>query len=224
MPQSRVFECLLEHMLGRCRMAELAHSASSSDDPYVPLFPSDVEGVELQVGPTDEEPVLKRCGTCKNYKPLDDFWQNASRRDGRQHSCKACVNHGRRKERKERSDDAEEDENAPHDEEPPQKRSRGDDLYVFKNSRLPEYKIGRSSDIAARCQALQRSQNFYIQRVATFEGKGHLEDTVREMLAYCLLPREVAAGTEWHTCSLQTALAAIGQAIDRENAQQSRHP
>ena len=40
------------------------------------------------------------------------------------------------------------------------------------------------------------------------------------MLAHCLLPREVAAGTEWHACSLQMALAAIGQAIDSENAQQ----
>ena len=106
------------------------------------------------------------------------------------------------------------------DEEPPRKRSKGDDLYVFKNSRLPEYKIGRSSDIATRSQALQKSQNFYIQRVAIFEGKGHLEDTVRQMLAYCLLPREVAAGTEWHACSLQTALRAIGHAIDGENAQQ----
>ena len=117
-------------------------------------------------------------------------------------------------------DDAEGGETAAQDEEPPRKRSRGDDLYVFKNSRLPEYKIGRSSDIAARSHGLQKSQNFYIQKVAIFEGEGHLEDTVREMLAYCLLPREVAAGTEWHACSLQTALAAIGHAIDSENAQQ----
>ena len=87
-------------------------------------------------------------------------------------------------------DDAEEGETAARDEEPPRKRSRGDDLYVFKNSRLPEYKIGRSSDIAARSDALQKS------------------------------PVEVAKGREWHACSLQTALAAIGHAIDSENAQQ----
>ena len=111
-------------------------------------------------------------------------------------------------------------ETAAQDEEPPRKRSRGDDLYVFKNSRLPEYKIGRSSDIAARSHGLQKSQNFYMQKVAIFEGEGHLEDSVREMLAYCLLSREVAAGTEWHACSLQTALAAIGHAIDSQNAQQ----
>ena len=65
---------------------------------------------------------------------------------------------------------------------------------------------------------MEASQNFYMLRVAIFEGKGHLEDTVREMLAYCLLPREVGSGREWHTCSLQTALAAIGHAIDSENA------
>ncbi len=104
------------------------------------------------------------------------------------------------------------------DEEPPRKRSRGDDLYVFKNSRLPEYKIGRSSDVAARRDALQKSQNFYIQKVAIFEGRGHLEDKVRVMLAYCILPVEVAKGREWHACSLQTALAAIGHAIDGESA------
>ena len=95
----------------------------------------------------------------------------------------------------------------------------GEDLYVLKNSRLPEYKIGCSGDITARSNGLQRSQNFYILKVAIFEGKGHLEDTVREMLRYCLLSREVAAGEEWHTCSLQVALAAIGQAIENDNAQ-----
>ena len=43
---------------------------------------------------------------------------------------------------------------------------------------------------------------------------------MREMLAYCLLPFEVAKGKEWHACSLQTALAAIGHAIDSKKAQQ----
>ena len=104
---------------------------------------------------------------------------------------------------------------------PPRKRikSKGEDLYVFKNSRLPEYKIGRSGDPPARSNGMEASQNFYMLRVAIFEGKGHLEDTVREMLAYCLLSREVGRGTEWHTCSLPTALAAIGNAIENENAQ-----
>ena len=111
---------------------------------------------------------------------------------------------------------------------PPRKRikSKGDDvkfkgadLYVFKNSRLPDYKIGCSGNIDARSNSMDASQNFYNLQVAIFPGKGYLEDTVRDMLRYCLLSREVGRGTEWHTCSLQVALSAIGQAIDNDNAQ-----
>ena len=99
---------------------------------------------------------------------------------------------------------------------PPDENS---DLYVFKNNRIPgEYKIGRSTEVWQRARGLQRSQIFYIHSVASFQGKGHLEQTVRRMLTHCLLPREVAPGREWHACSLQTALGAIGQAIDNEKA------
>ena len=176
----------------------------------------------MQDEPMGEQPASKQCATCKAFRPMAEFHKDASKSDGENNSCKVCHRawNIRRKERKEVGDDAEGGETAAPDEEPPRKRSRGDDLYVFKNSRLPEYKIGRSSDIAARSDALQKSQNFYIQKVAIFEGKGHLEDTVRAMLTYCLLPVEVAKGREWHACSLQTALAAIGHAIDGENAQQ----
>ena len=226
-PQSRVHKwcvkCLWDYKQERCRMAELANSASSNDDLRATLesftHTSDVGGNEVQYPLGLEEPMLKQCGLCKNYKPLDDFWQDTSRRDGKQCRCKICSNLHRRKERKDGGDDAEENENATQNEEPPRKRSKGEDLYVFKNSRLPEYKIGRSGDTAARSNGLEASQNFYMLRVAIFEGKGHLEDTVREMLAYCILPVEVAKGREWHACSLQTALAAIGQAIENDNAQ-----
>ena len=205
-------------------MAELPHSASSSDDPYVPLFPPDVEG-ELQDG--DEVPMLKWCGLCENYKPMEEFHKDASRKDGKQNRCKVC-HRNRNIDGKEKGHNANEDGNATQDEEPSRKRIkskgdvikfRGEDLYVLKNSRLPEYKIGCSGDIDARSNGLQKSQNFYILKVAIFPGKGYLEDTVRDMLRYCLLSREVAAGEEWHTCSLQVALAAIGQAIENDNAQ-----
>ena len=231
-PQQRVHRwcanCLSEYKQHHCRMAELTHGTSLSDeqqDTYeTSSHPTDIGEGELLHESTGVEPVLKRCVTCKSYKPLDEYCKDASRRDEKSISCKSCRNLAgqcRRKKREEDGDNTEEkDESAtPDEEEPPQKRGRGDDLYVFKNSRLPDFKIGRSSDIAARSQALQKSQNFHIQRIATFEGKGHLEDAVRKRLAYCLLPKEVAAGTEWHTCSLQTALAAIGQAIDEEASQ-----
>ena len=90
---------------------------------------------------------------------------------------------------------------------------------MFENSRIQgEYKIGRSTEVWQRARGLRRSQSFYIHSVASFQGKGHLEQTVRRMLSHCLLSREVAPGREWHACSLQTALGATGQAIDNEAA------
>ncbi len=158
-------------------MAEFARDASSSDglcatlETY--LYSSDAGENEVQDEPMGEQPASKQCATCKAYRPMAEFHQDASKSDGKNNSCKVCHRawNNRRKERKEVEDDAEGGETAAQDEEPPRKRSRGDDLYVFKNSRLPEYKIGRSSDIAARSDALQKSQNFYIQTVAIFEGE-----------------------------------------------------
>ena len=113
--------------------------------------------------------MLKKCSICKAYKPLMGYYKNASNCDGLRARCKVCTaayDRVRRPKRSEGGDDEETHEPPKKggDEEPPQKRSRGDDLYVFKNNRLPEYKIGRSSDIAARSDALQKSQNFYIYR------------------------------------------------------------
>ena len=74
-------------------MAELPHSASSSDDPYFPLSPPDDEWRKWQVG--DDEPKLKRCGACRNYKPMDDFYNHRCKRDGKQDTCKDCIKESR---------------------------------------------------------------------------------------------------------------------------------
>src|SRR5947207_12409534 len=37
-----------------------------------------------------EPPMGKRCSTCKEFKPLDDFNVRTTARDGRQWSCRAC--------------------------------------------------------------------------------------------------------------------------------------
>ena len=73
--------CTRDSKPERCRMAELATSTSSSEQctsleafTYSP----DVGGGEVQVGPRDEEPTLKQCALCKNYKPVDDFYQSKS--------------------------------------------------------------------------------------------------------------------------------------------------
>ena len=77
--------CTRDFKPERCRMAELVNSTSSSDQcSFLEAFTysPDVGGDEVHVGPTDEEPMLKRCALCKNYKPMDDFYHDTSRRDG----------------------------------------------------------------------------------------------------------------------------------------------
>ena len=64
----------------------------SSDDRYAALdafaFSSDVEEDEVPDGTRDEEVVLKRCVTCKAYKPLAEYCKDASRCDGKNNNCK----------------------------------------------------------------------------------------------------------------------------------------
>ena len=38
----------------------------------------------------DLPPPRKQCSMCKQWKPLDDFHRNRTRRDGRQNLCKPC--------------------------------------------------------------------------------------------------------------------------------------
>ena len=33
----------------------------------------------------------KKCSKCAEVKPLDDFWKNATKKDGRQMYCKSCL-------------------------------------------------------------------------------------------------------------------------------------
>ena len=34
--------------------------------------------------------MLKRCGRCKTKKPIQDFYKNRQKKDGRQSKCKVC--------------------------------------------------------------------------------------------------------------------------------------
>ena len=240
-PQSPISHCLMEQ---GSSMAEISR-ASASDDPYFPL-PQDGEWADEDDEPI---PVLKQCLLCKCYKPMDDFAKDESRKDKKQKWCRVCrslykkelkekgrdkVMHGHATQDEPQQPSTEggamDGDNVVQEavQSPPRKRIkgngddakfRGEDLYVFKNSRLPDYKIGCSGNIDARSNSMDVSQNFYMLQVAIFPGKGYLEDTVRDMLRYCILSREVGRGMEWHTCSLQTVLSAIGQAIENDNAQ-----
>jgi len=85
-----------------------------------------------------------------------------------------------------------------------------DDLYIMQNSRHPgEFKVGRSKDVRARQQDLQRSQTFHMIVHAVYPEAGHLEKRVHELLApYRMLG---IPGTEW----FETTLCRVGKAVMR---------
>lgn len=47
-------------------------------------------------------PRKKKCNTCKAKKPVDDFWRQATGRDGRYSDCKKCAYKKQRKNLKKR--------------------------------------------------------------------------------------------------------------------------
>ena len=89
--------------------------------------------------------------------------------------------------------------------------ARRDDLYITQNSRLPEYKVGRSHCPNARAKELSKCQNFRMLIIRTFEGKGHLEATIHHRLK----TRNVTEGDgrEWFDVDLPTLLVIIEGAI-----------
>ena len=50
----------------------------------------------LEIVPHDPTPSTKRCTTCGNKKPLDDFYAQATGRHGHRAECKECQNRRRR--------------------------------------------------------------------------------------------------------------------------------
>ena len=77
-----------------------------------------------------------------------------------------------------------------------------DDLYIMQNSRLPEYKVGRSYNPEARAKDLSKSQNFRMHILHVFKGKGHLESIAHQRLKTRRLTE--CCGTEWYSLDLQT--------------------
>lgn len=90
-----------------------------------------------------------------------------------------------------------------------------DDLYVMQNSRLPEYKVGRSHNPEARSKDLSTCQNFRMLILRVFKGKGHLEATVHQRIKARRLTE--CCGTEWFTIDLDT-LETIIQGVIAESS------
>ena len=86
-----------------------------------------------------------------------------------------------------------------------------DDLYIMKYVGILQdvLKIGRSNNPERRRKGLEACQNFHLELLATFPGKGFLEPEVHKRLAERRSTR--GAGTEWFRIDLQGALDAVAK-------------
>ena len=86
------------------------------------------------------------------------------------------------------------------------------DLYMMENSRIPgEIKIGLSNNVERRKKELEAQQNFKMNVLAIFPGKGYLEKRVHDRLKEFQVTE--GAGNEWFKCSFGEALARIDQVL-----------
>ena len=89
-----------------------------------------------------------------------------------------------------------------------------DDLYVMKNSRLPEYKVGRSHNCDVRAKDLSKGQNFKMEIVRVYKQQGHLESMIHQRVKSRKFPD--GEGREWFTLELET-LEMIIQGVIAES-------
>ena len=81
-----------------------------------------------------------------------------------------------------------------------------DDLYVMKYSTDNNaVKIGRSENVEKRRRSLETGQNFFVEVVAIFPGKGYLEPDVHDRLQH--YQSKSGAGVEWF--NIRAADAAL---------------
>jgi hypothetical protein len=98
---------------------------------------------------------------------------------------------------------------------PASKRSTlGDSLYVMRTSFCAEYvKIGRSRDVTARAAALESGQNFRVEVLVVFPGKGHLEGSVHAHLDG--RRSHLGAGREWFAIPATEAAGVVAGALQQ---------
>ena len=90
--------------------------------------------------------------------------------------------------------------------------SKQDDLYIMKYScDNSAVKIGRSDNVKRRKQELQAGHNFFMEVVAIFPGKGHLENEVHRNLQDFRSRR--GAGREWFNICAADAAAICSNTL-----------
>jgi hypothetical protein len=87
-----------------------------------------------------------------------------------------------------------------------------DDLYVMKYSNDNGcVKIGRSECVEKRRRSLESGQNFFVEVVVIFPGKGHLEPEVHSRLQH--FHSKAGAGKEWFNISAADATLVCSAAL-----------
>ena len=87
-----------------------------------------------------------------------------------------------------------------------------DALYVMRYSHDSEYvKIGRSRNVEGRRAALEACQNFRVEILVIFPGKGHLESRVHAHLDGSRSSQ--GAGREWYAIPVGDAAGVVARAL-----------
>jgi len=95
---------------------------------------------------------------------------------------------------------------------PQAKNKRTEDLYVMRYSfDEAAVKIGRSHKTSQRRSGLQAGQNFWVETLAIFPGKGYLEIPIHKKLKAFLSSR--GAGTEWFDIHVSVAVGVVSNLI-----------
>jgi hypothetical protein len=90
----------------------------------------------------------------------------------------------------------------------------GDSLYVMRTSFDAEHvKIGRSGDVLARAAAMESGQNFHVEVLVAFPGKGHLETSVHTFLNSHR--SHLGAGREWFKIPSACAAGVVAGALQQ---------
>ena len=90
----------------------------------------------------------------------------------------------------------------------------GDSLYVMRTSfDAEDVKIGRSGDVLGRAAALESGQNFRVEVLVAFPGKGHLETSVHTFLNSHR--SHLGAGREWFAIPATEAAGVVARALQQ---------
>ena len=167
----------------------------------------------------------KECRVCERSLPVSQFHAHKGTPSGLQSMCKECTSEYQRQyyqEKLAQRTGAPCDELEPEPaEEPATKKTRleAEDLYVMAISTDPSgsfhgLKVGRSSNIQQRANALSDSMPFHIKVLTTFNGAGHLEKRVHKMLEE---NRNTSGrGREWFHASLPHVLHTVALCLQED--------